>query len=149
MNNGPIFKFPREKKRRKRSVSPKYPDLSQPQVNPDTGEAFLDDRSRVLDCGRVLCYGADATLLRERVAKREAEICQRCGAWAQAYPPEGFHPGNMHHVAGKGAGKRNDRDRREDTEWLCGGPKGCHQKHHDGPKPCPSKPLMEDMAVGA
>lgn len=149
LSTEPVYRLPREKRGRSAPAGPeKYPSVREPQVNPDTNEPFRDRRSRVLSCGRVLCYGVDASLLRERVAKRESEICQRCGGWAQADPPEGFWPGNNHHKAGKGAGKRNDRDRRENTEWLCGGPKGCHQAHHDGPKPCPPKSVELQSVAG-
>jgi hypothetical protein len=96
------------------------------QINPDTQLPFRDPRSRVLPCGRVICRGSDMQGLRERVGRREGEICQRCEAWCPVYPPEGFQPGEMHHVFGRGMGGGKRNDIAAEQEWLCGGPAGCH-----------------------
>lgn len=89
------------------------------QINPDTALPFRDPRSKHLPCGRIICRGSDMTGLRERVGRRESEICQGsgCDSWCPVYPSEGRFPGEMHHVYGRGGGKRNDIA--EDMEWLC------------------------------
>lgn len=96
------------------------------QINPDTGMAFRDPRSKHLPCGRIICRGSDMQGLRERVGRREGEICQRCEAWCPIYPPEGFHGGEMHHEFGRGMGGGKRHDIAAEQEWLCGGPSGCH-----------------------
>ena len=62
--------------------------------------------------------------LRERVGRREGEICQRCEEWAQIYPPEGHDAGEMHHIHGRGMGGAKRHDVAAEMEWLC---KKCHQ----------------------
>lgn len=128
----------RERERRKRPELAEFANLPKPepseskkpafkrerQINPDIQQPFRDPRSKVLPCGRVICRGSDMTGLRERVGRRESEICQApgCDSWCPVYPSEGRWPGELHHVYGRGGGKRDDRA--ADMEWLC---HTCHE----------------------
>lgn len=96
------------------------------EINPDTMRPFRDPRSKIVH-GRVICRGADMEYLRERVGRREGEICQmpNCQAFAPIYPPEGTPAGELHHIYGRGMGGGKRDDRAELCEWLCG---GCHKK---------------------
>lgn len=121
----PRTRIPRKRERPRRERPELFPHLQKIErgINPDTGLLFKDKRSCVR-AGRVICRGADMTDLRERVGRREDEICQHCEEWAELYPADGRDAGEMHHIHGRGMGGSKRDDREAEMEWLC---KKCHQ----------------------
>jgi hypothetical protein len=93
------------------------------ELNPETGKALRDPRSRIV-AGRLILRGADMEDLRRRVGEREAEICQGCQEYAPLYPPDGQIAGEMHHKHGRGMGSSKRDDRAEWMAWLC---RACHR----------------------
>ncbi len=94
---------------------------------------------RVMRDGRVILSGKLYQRMKWTLCEMAGKFCESCGK----YTPE--FVGQVHHVDGRGAGKRDDRifvEGQQKLRWYC---PGCHGKAHVPEKVVPSKVTDEEL----